>query len=467
MNTGLKCSVNRQSAASGGGADGRHSLKNLISDCVFYLLITAGLWVVVYMLIKAESPETYLILFVFIQITAFLCFSIYAAAVIAALSTLVAVTAFITGTIVVKVFAALAILIYWAIVCFLNMYENIETENCGRNKLLIENMHGKIAELETAQKSGLKLIPELKKGIAQYEKLSEFALKLGTTFSLKDICMFVIKFTQSIFPGTGVTLVKQARDACDRWVYSSQKPVYIENTAMDCRFDLHNYGDASSIIACPVFNGERIQSIIKVRVIEGKFSPSGLRVLTLIADLSSLAVENVKLFEETQNLAITDDLTGLYNHSYFLERLREEISRASRHGEVFVFLMMDIDHFKKFNDDFGHPSGDEVLRRVSRGISKTIRNTDIVGRYGGEEFSVILPRTDLRRGIEIAGHIRKMIKKERFNFDGKYAGVTVTVGIASFQDYREEDNIIAAADEALYEGKKKGRDRVVARGDLK
>ncbi|MBA3052017.1 MAG: diguanylate cyclase [Candidatus Omnitrophica bacterium] len=467
MNTEFKDPANKQSFAGRGHGRRDNSLKKLIFECASFILIGAGFWFVLYTLIKAESPEHYFVFFIFIQIAAFLFFSTYASAVIAVLSTLVAAAAFITGSAGVKFFAALAILIYWAIICFLNMYENRETESCGRNKLLLENMQGAIAELETALKSGAKLIPALKKGIASYEKMAEFSLKLGTTFSLKDISMFIIKFTRSIFPEAEVELIKQAGDACDRWVYSSQKPAYIENTAMDCRFDLHNSGDASSIIACPVFNGENIQSIIKVIGRDGGLLPSDLRVLTLIATLSSLAVENVKLFETTQNLAITDDLTGLYNHSYFMERLAEEISRASMHGGEFVFLMMDIDFFKKFNDDFGHQAGDEVIRRVALGITKTIRNTDIVGRYGGEEFSVILPRTDLKRGLVIARHIRKTIKKERFNFDGKYAGVTVTVGLSSFQDFREEDKIIAAADEALYEGKKKGRDRVVVRGLLK
>ncbi|MBA3065631.1 sensor domain-containing diguanylate cyclase [bacterium] len=447
--------------------NGKHSLKKLVFDCVFVLLMFAGFWAVLYALIKAESPETYFIVFVFIQIAAFLYFSAYAAAVIAVLSTLVAITAVITGSLAVKVFGAAAILIYWGIVYFLSLHISREEDDCGRNKILLENMQMKIAEIETAQKQGAKLIPELKKGIASYEKMAEFSLKLGTTFSLKDISMFIIKFTRSIFPEAEVSLIKQAQDACDSWVQSTQKSVYIENTDRDYKFDLYNSGDAASIIACPVFDGEKIQSIIKVKDEAGKLSPSELRVLTLIATLSSLAVENVKLFETTQNLSITDDLTELYNHSYFMERLREEISRASRHGEEFVFLMLDIDHFKKFNDDFGHPSGDEVIRRVSAGILKSLRTTDIVGRYGGEEFSVILPRTDLKRGLVIAEHIRKTIKKERFDFDGKYAGVTVTVGVSSFQDYREEAKIIVAADEALYEGKKKGRDRVVSRGDLK
>ncbi|PIU18164.1 MAG: hypothetical protein COT16_03135 [Elusimicrobia bacterium CG08_land_8_20_14_0_20_44_26] len=439
-------------------------LKKFLFDCIFYVLIAAGFIAVLILLISKNQPEKYFALFGCLVIAAFLFFSIYFAAVVAAAATFVTLAAIIIGSSLVASSAAIAL--YWGIIFFIDRHLEDSSEDYGRNKITLENTEAAVTEFEVQIARGEKLIPELENGISRYEKMAEFSLELGTTFSLKNISMFIINFVRNVFPSSEVSLIKQAQDSYDRWVYSKQTPLYIENSAKDYRFDSPASSDASSIIACPVFNEGQVQSIIKVLASEGELAPSDLRFLISIASLSTIAMENMTLFERTQELAITDDLTGLYTHSYFLERLNEEIARAARYGEKFVFLMIDIDHFKNFNDLFGHQAGDSVLIRVSHRIAESIRATDIVGRYGGEEISVILPHTDLKKGAEIAENIRNAVKKEKFYFEGKSAGVTVTTGVSFFPKSSDAEKIVKNADAALYEGKRKGRNIVVSFSDL-
>jgi len=436
------------------------AFKKFLLEILLYFLLTLAFLAALYFTFRTGriAPEM-LLLYGCLVIIAYMALSIYVAVSAALLATLVVIAAAIVEISLLHAVTMLAL--YWGIIYFLNCHTDAAVEEYGRNKLLLENAGGRLTEFEEGIKRGKALISELEKGINRYEGMEKFSMKLGTTFSLKDISMYITNFTRSAFPSAQVRLIKDAQDACDRWVYSQQKPLCVESTATDYRFNSFASRPGASIIACPVFNGEAVQFIIKVTAEEKKLSLPDLRVLTLIGSLSSIAVENMTLFEKTQELSITDDLTGLYTHTHFMERLRGEVERASMYAEKFVFVMLDIDNFKKFNDSFGHPAGDEVLAGVSRRILKSIRKTDIVGRYGGEEISVILPRTDFKSGLDIARNIRKAVKNERFNFGGKSAGVTATLGLACFPACSTEETLVKAADDALYEGKEKGRDRVV------
>jgi diguanylate cyclase (GGDEF)-like protein len=159
-----------------------------------------------------------------------------------------------------------------------------------------------------------------------------------------------------------------------------------------------------------------------------------------------------------ERLAITDAMTEIANHRAFQERLREEIARAQRYGYRFILLMMDVDHFKQYNDQFGHPRGDQVLRRVAALLRETVREGDLVARYGGEEFTALLPQTDAKQGMVVAERIRSAVERDRF--DGR--AITISVGAAEFPvDGADAETLIARADNALYLAKNRGRNRVV------
>jgi diguanylate cyclase (GGDEF)-like protein len=156
-----------------------------------------------------------------------------------------------------------------------------------------------------------------------------------------------------------------------------------------------------------------------------------------------------------------DSLTGLLNHSNLKEQLNREVMRSKRTGSEICFAMIDVDHFKKVNDTYGHLTGDRVLRGLARLLQERLRATDIIGRYGGEEFAVILLNTDLENAEQIVNEIRDKFSKLTQRVNGSEFHVTFSCGIASFPDYDTTDSLNEAADNALYEAKEKGRNRTI------
>ncbi len=166
--------------------------------------------------------------------------------------------------------------------------------------------------------------------------------------------------------------------------------------------------------------------------------------------------------EELHKISITDSLTGLYNRKHLMETLDREVARSQRHEHTLALLIIDIDHFKEYNDTYGHLAGDEVLSRLASVFMESIRSCDYAARYGGEEFIFLLPETDATAGAQAAERIRGRVAEEEFGSDDKPVVVTVSVGVASYpKDGDDSESIIREADGALYEAKERGRNRVV------
>ncbi|MDK2063182.1 diguanylate cyclase [Aliarcobacter butzleri] len=170
-----------------------------------------------------------------------------------------------------------------------------------------------------------------------------------------------------------------------------------------------------------------------------------------------LLVKNAELLR----LSITDNLTKLYNRVKLDKSLQEEMNRNLRYNTNFSIILLDIDYFKKVNDNFGHQIGDEVLIESAQILSKNIRNVDILGRWGGEEFLVICPETKIEDAIKVASHINEAIKLHKFS---TYPNtITISLGVATFSKHiKNVDDIILNADKALYQAKEEGRDKVIA-----
>jgi diguanylate cyclase (GGDEF)-like protein len=169
-------------------------------------------------------------------------------------------------------------------------------------------------------------------------------------------------------------------------------------------------------------------------------------------------------FEELKKISITDPLTTLLNRRYFQERLHEEVERSKRHGLPLSLIMIDIDHFKSFNDRYGHPAGDEALKLAAACMRNTIRTIDVAARYGGEEFTVILPQTTKSSAQTIAERICRDVEKIDFAFvrEKDRGSITVSIGLASFPDDADTlEDLIRNSDRALYLAKEHGRNRVV------
>ena len=166
-------------------------------------------------------------------------------------------------------------------------------------------------------------------------------------------------------------------------------------------------------------------------------------------------------WEQLEQLAFFDPLTKLLNRRAILRKLEEQVNFVRRYGEGLSLIMLDIDHFKKVNDSCGHLTGDEVLAGVASLLNENIRVTDFAGRYGGEEFIVVLPRTGLDGALVLAGRVRKMIEKARMQDpDGNDFHVTVSLGLSEYREGDDPRSLISRADEALYRAKESGRNRV-------
>ena len=198
-----------------------------------------------------------------------------------------------------------------------------------------------------------------------------------------------------------------------------------------------------------------------------------VQIARAIGDVCSLAIDNARGYEKLKDsenrlreLATTDSLTGLANRAHFMEKAEQEVRRAGRYGTAFTLIIMDVDHFKQINDTYGHPAGDAVLTALAALCSRQLRSSDLFGRIGGEEFAAGLIEADLGQGLEVAERIRQYVAEQPLEGRGRKVGCTVSIGLAAYTGPSDTlDTILIRADEALYQAKHQGRNRVVAAGE--
>jgi diguanylate cyclase (GGDEF)-like protein/PAS domain S-box-containing protein len=190
------------------------------------------------------------------------------------------------------------------------------------------------------------------------------------------------------------------------------------------------------------------------------FDETEMRLMAAFGDQFGGAVERARLFDDIQRLAITDGLTGLYNRRHFFVKAQEEFERAQRYQHPLSILMIDVDHFKMVNDEFGHATGDRVLKEVAESCLQTLRQVDIVGRYGGEEIVVLMPETDYEAAHLAAERLRQAIFSFHLEVSGRPVHVTVSVGVASTDHGLDFEKLLDFADQALYRAKDLGRNQV-------
>lgn len=219
---------------------------------------------------------------------------------------------------------------------------------------------------------------------------------------------------------------------------------------------------AKSFLGLPFdIKEEKVIGVFVLLSIEPQaFTAHHKHLLSIICNQAAVLITNARLHLEMEMMAITDGLTGLLNHRRFQERLSEEFRRIGRHPEPLSLILADLDHFKKINDTYGHPTGDEVLKKIAGILKKMVRDIDIVARYGGEEFAIILVNTEREGAYKLAERIRKEVEKRSFSFGGRKIPLTLSLGIASYPgDSRIKEDLISKADKALYQAKAEGRNR--------
>lgn len=222
----------------------------------------------------------------------------------------------------------------------------------------------------------------------------------------------------------------------------------------------HEVRENGKEIIMPITKGGSRLGLVVVRSRAGAYHAGQLPLVRGIANHIAVAFDNAMLY----HIAITDELTGLYSNRHFRQAISKRHALFEEYGEKMALLMIDIDNFKKINDTYGHPAGDAILRDIGKCIHSSVRDEDMGFRYGGEEFTVILPATDAGAGRAVAERMRSLIEHFPFRAEGHLLTVTVSIGIAVWPNSAETiKDIIIEADKALYEAKQSGKNRVVVR----
>lgn len=244
-------------------------------------------------------------------------------------------------------------------------------------------------------------------------------------------------------------------------VLGSGTPVH-DNNVDSSQYSFVSGRNVKSLICVPITaKFKKFGLILIEQNFQNAFDKDKVRLLNVIAQQVGMAMENADLYRNMHELAVRDNLTGAYNRRYFNQRLEAELSNSQNGEKELAVVMFDIDHFKRFNDTYGHLFGDKVLKDISDLISDAIRSSDVLARFGGEEFIIMMPETSLSEAYEIIEEVRKQITCREIKDDKVSASVTVSFGIASFP-YTSSNMIelLKDADDALYEAKKSGRNCV-------
>jgi diguanylate cyclase len=236
---------------------------------------------------------------------------------------------------------------------------------------------------------------------------------------------------------------------------------------MSASYDADLAGATKKLAAAQ--NREQVKKIVETLVKSTREMRDTNKALEERLTLSKSEISNLQhSLEAIRAESLTDPLTGLGNRKYFDRSIDMAVHQALANGEPLSLLMFDIDHFKSFNDSYGHLTGDQVLRLVGMSLKQTIKGQDITARYGGEEFAVVLPNTALRQALTVADHIRRavMSKELKKKSTGEILGrVTISVGVSMLKPDDDTDSLIERADACLYAAKRNGRNRVICEAD--
>lgn len=396
-------------------------------------------------------------------------------------------------------FAIYVVLTILAVLCGKIHKDTQKTEN--EHKKLIDELQEKY-ELIAVAKDEIKSHYEMLKdtnfrledtnkrltgSIAEFYTLQQISQAIGSIFDIKELLKSVNDIILGVMGTNSSTIILHNEKTGKLKVHTTnivkRKDLDMLRDNVNCSVLLDVLNNAKSILenfvdpSTYVFTkGREVNSLVCVPLntksrtfglvlIEHKynnaFDENNMRLLGIIGQQVGIAMENAELYQKMHELANTDSLTGIYNRLYFQNRLLKEIKSADDEGYELSLAIFDIDHFKKFNDTFGHLFGDKVLKSIAELVSKCLRSTDILARFGGEEFVILLPRTALREAYEKVEALRSRISQMQVKDDLVSASVTVSFGVSSYKGCaRNESELIRTADDALYEAKAAGRNCV-------
>lgn len=327
---------------------------------------------------------------------------------------------------------------------FFSDINRVLTSSLELNDILVIIMR-KVQTMTNAEAWSILLVDE-ETGDLMFEKVEGKAKKKLKKYRLK--------------PGEGIA----------GWVAKEGLPLVVPDVSADPRFshsiDTKTKFDTKSIMCVPIKSKGRVLGVLEVINKAGgeSFTQEDLFVLMKLVDQAALAVERAMLYQKMEELVITDDLTKLFNTRYLNRTIETELSRSKRYRTSVSLIFMDIDFFKDINDNYGHLVGSKVLVEMAQLLMKCLRNIDIVARYGGDEFVLVLPQTTSQDAVVIAERIRKTIEEHVFlKKEGYTLKMTASFGVSSYPDCaKSKEELLRLADEAMYRVKHRTRNGVYA-----
>ena len=223
----------------------------------------------------------------------------------------------------------------------------------------------------------------------------------------------------------------------------------------------------AAVCAPLVGQGPALGALVARRVAKPRgFGADDLRLLTVLANQTAVVLENIRLYEQLKQEAVIDGLTGIYNYRSLMRALRQEVQRSTRHGNKFVFVMADVDHLKNYNERFGHIAGSQVLAEIASLLLGNCRSTDIVGKYGGDEFGLVLPQTGTPGARVLVDRMREAIAAHAFQHL-QPGEITCSFGVAAYpQDGQQARDLVRVADALLFRAKRAGKNTVLTALDV-
>jgi diguanylate cyclase (GGDEF)-like protein len=254
------------------------------------------------------------------------------------------------------------------------------------------------------------------------------------------------------------------------WVAQEGIPVIVPDVSLDKRFssrvDKQTHFKTRSLMCVPIKSQGRVIGVLEVvnKITGEPFTKEDLNLLMRLVDQAALTIERTTLYQKMAELVVTDDLTKLFNTRYLNRTIETEIQRSNRYKTSLSLIFIDIDYFKNINDQHGHLIGSKILVELGQLIIKCLRSIDIVARYGGDEFVVVLPQTPPKAAVQIAERIRKSVERNTFlKKEGYTLKMTASFGVASYpESAKTKEDLIRLADEAMYRVKYTTRNGVYA-----
>jgi diguanylate cyclase (GGDEF)-like protein len=375
-------------------------------------------------------------------------------------------------------------------------------ESDDENKRLMSELEDKYQQLEIAENESKKHINKLKEtnmkleeankkltsSVAEFFTLQQISNAISSIFDTNELLKFVNDIILGVMGTNNSTIILYDEDRNRLRIQttniSERKELAIINDNINCKVLLDVLESSQPIVENFIDHeeyifakGREVNSLICIPLttkshkiglvlIENKFNNTfdddNVRLMNIISQQVGIAMENAILYQKMHELATTDSLTKIYNRLHFQERLSEELEIARKNDYRLSLSIFDIDHFKKFNDTYGHLFGDRVLIEITKTVKSMLRESDIFARFGGEEFVILFPRMNSEETYKKLESIRKKIESTQVKDQLISASVTVSFGISAYPETSVSDKeMISNADDALYEAKEAGRNRVI------